>query len=532
MAKSTSQSTLNFNFNLLAQIVNQHSCRHVLNTKNSRIISTVLHAFGSHGAIELCPNPAHFTAPARWAIVEFYAHWCPACRNYKPQYERVAKLFNGADAVHPGIVFMAKVDCALKSNVPLCDRFKVSHYPTLLWGQPSDFAWVSGESTGWEAIENGRKAELLLQFINNKIGKAFTLDDTISYDTHLLSGDGLDYGQVAISNFDMEEATAQAMDIILSEKLLNKKTRSSFIQFLQLLVVHHPSRNCRKGSADFLMNLEDLWPSLSVQGQNKSKDTDDDAVIQQPDFNALENYHICGDHIPRGYWMFCRGSRNETRGYSCGLWLLLHAVSVRVEDRLASSTFRTICSFIDNFFTCKECREHFLEFCSSAKIKVFSRRQLVVWLWNVHNEVNVRVGNEEASSGTGDPKFVKQLWPPSLLCKSCWNDSVVQQADSASQDLFSLSEVYSFLLKFYGHALSPSNRTISRLRDRGVGSGLVKLAFGALAKRKKSTEARIASLDYPSRMRLKPHSLAPPRFFTGLKDESKYQGFQLQIKQT
>lgn len=421
-------------------------------------------------------NSSLWAAPARWAIVEFYAHWCPACRNYKPQYERVARLFNGADAVHPGIVFMAKVDCALKSNAPLCDRFKVSHYPTLLWGQPSNFAWVSGENTGWEAIENGRKAELLLHYINNKIGKAFTLDDAITYDSQLLSGGGLDYGQVAISNFDIEEATAEAMDIILSEKLLNHKTRSSFIQFLQLLVVHHPSRNCRKGSADLLMNLEDLWPSLSLQGDEKSQDTESEGVIQQPDFKAFEDIHICGNHVPRGYWMFCRGSRNETRGYSCGLWLLLHAVSVRVEDRLASSTFRTICSFIDNFFTCKECRDHFLEFCSSAKMKVSLHRQLVLWLWNVHNEVNVRVGKEEASQGTRDPKFLKQLWPPATLCKSCWNEGVVKRADSTSQDLFAFSEVYSFLLKFYGHALSPSNTTRSNfLSKERAGSGLVKV---------------------------------------------------------
>ncbi|KAF6172338.1 hypothetical protein GIB67_024960 [Kingdonia uniflora] len=53
-------------------------------------------------------------SPASFAIVEFFAHWCPACRNYKPHYEKVARLFNGPDAVHPGILFMARVDCALK----------------------------------------------------------------------------------------------------------------------------------------------------------------------------------------------------------------------------------------------------------------------------------------------------------------------------------------------------------------------------------------------------------------------------------
>lgn len=32
----------------------------------------------------------------------------------QPHYEKVAKLFNGPDAVHPGIVLMTRVDCALK----------------------------------------------------------------------------------------------------------------------------------------------------------------------------------------------------------------------------------------------------------------------------------------------------------------------------------------------------------------------------------------------------------------------------------
>ncbi|KAH7298248.1 hypothetical protein KP509_25G033600 [Ceratopteris richardii] len=356
---------------------------------------------------------------------------------------------------------MAKVDCALKSNTLLCDRFKISHYPTLLWGPPSSFTWVSGESTGWEAIENGRKAELLLQFINTRVGKSFTLDDASTYDAHLVTADGIDYGQVAISNFDIEEATAQAMENIISQKLLNKKTRSSFVQFLQLLVVHHPSRNCRKGTAGLLMNLEELWPSLSTQ--DIEEELSDDGVIQEPDLKAVENFPICGEHIPRGYWISCRGSRNETRGYSCGLWLLFHAISVRVEDRLSSAAFRTICSFVDNFFTCKECREHFLEFCSSAKMKVSSRRQLVLWLWNAHNEVNERVGKVEASLGTGDPKFVKELWPTQTLCKSCWNEGVERKADTAFQDLFSLSDVYKFLLKYYGHALSSLSKGLSKL---------------------------------------------------------------------
>lgn len=32
----------------------------------------------------------------------------------QPQYEKVARLFNGANAVHPGLILMTRVDCAEK----------------------------------------------------------------------------------------------------------------------------------------------------------------------------------------------------------------------------------------------------------------------------------------------------------------------------------------------------------------------------------------------------------------------------------
>jgi thiol oxidase len=32
----------------------------------------------------------------------------------QPHYEKVAKVFNGPDAAHPGIIVMARVDCASK----------------------------------------------------------------------------------------------------------------------------------------------------------------------------------------------------------------------------------------------------------------------------------------------------------------------------------------------------------------------------------------------------------------------------------
>ncbi|KAJ6431753.1 hypothetical protein OIU84_019102 [Salix udensis] len=175
--------------------------------------------------------------PATHAIVEFFANWCPACRNYKPHYEKVARLFNGPDAVHPGIVLMTRVDCALKINNKLCDKFSVSHYPMLFWGPPSKFS-----SHGWEpekekseilVIDDGRTAERLVSWINKHLGSSYGLDDEKFENEHLHSNIS-DPGQIARAVYDVEEATAIAFEIIIEHKMIKQHTRVSLIKFLQL----------------------------------------------------------------------------------------------------------------------------------------------------------------------------------------------------------------------------------------------------------------------------------------------------------
>ena len=59
----------------------------------------------------------------------------------------------------------------------LCDKYSISHYPTLFWGPPSKFKnakWSpEKEGSGIEeiAIEQGHTAELLLGWINKKLGR-------------------------------------------------------------------------------------------------------------------------------------------------------------------------------------------------------------------------------------------------------------------------------------------------------------------------------------------------------------------------
>ncbi|KAI4333227.1 hypothetical protein L6164_018062 [Bauhinia variegata] len=117
-------------------------------------------------------------SPSTFAVVLFFVDFCRPCRNYKPQYEKVARLFNGADAVHPGIISVTKVDCALQINAKLCARFSVHYYPMLLWGLSSKFdSWEPDQVGDVRRIEARHTADALLRWINLQIGTSFSLHD-------------------------------------------------------------------------------------------------------------------------------------------------------------------------------------------------------------------------------------------------------------------------------------------------------------------------------------------------------------------
>ncbi|KAL9260431.1 Sulfhydryl oxidase 2-like protein [Drosera capensis] len=429
-------------------------------------------------------------SPASFAVVEFFAHWsviwCPACRNYKPHYEKVARLFNGPDAPHPGIILMARVDCALKMvnltahlftwsflhlrfkellehgqiNSKLCDRFSVGHFPMLLWGPPSKFA--SGgfdfkNYTGIKSIDDGRTAERLLNWINTRMSSSFSLIDS-KYDHGDSQSNSTELGEIQRAIHDVEEATATAFDIILERKMINADTRSSLIRFLQLLVAHHPSRSCRNGGAEMLVNFDDLFPSKMLIDKEKTL---------AEGMSALGNFHVCGKGVPRSYWMFCRGSTKDTRGFSCGLWVMMHAISVRIDDRESHIAFTTMCDFIHNFFICEECRTHFYAMCSRVSTPFNTTRDFALWLWTAHNTVNERLMKEEASLETADPKYPKLTWPPKSLCPSCYL-SVPQKNNTSGKPEWNFDEVFKFLVVYYGKKLFSSQKGLKTLKDEGV----------------------------------------------------------------
>ena len=53
----------------------------------------------------------------RWALIEFFASWCPACQHFKPTYEKVSAALRRHPLPQPE-VWVARVDCATEVRIP------------------------------------------------------------------------------------------------------------------------------------------------------------------------------------------------------------------------------------------------------------------------------------------------------------------------------------------------------------------------------------------------------------------------------
>uniref|UniRef100_A0A8C3IPI4 Sulfhydryl oxidase n=1 Tax=Chrysemys picta bellii TaxID=8478 RepID=A0A8C3IPI4_CHRPI len=136
-------------------------------------------------------------------------------------------------------------------------------------------------------------------------------------------------------------------------------------------------------------------------------------------------------------WVGCQGSEPHFRGYPCSLWTLFHLLTVQAtrHRRLGTGPLEVLGAmrgYIQSFFGCRECAQHFEGMAAESMDKVRSVDEAALWLWSRHNRVNARLAGTE----TEDPQFPKLQWPPPELCRPChsvvkrrqvWDEAAVLQ---------------------------------------------------------------------------------------------------------
>ena len=147
-------------------------------------------------------------------------------------------------------------------------------------------------------------------------------------------------------------------------------------------------------------------------------------------------------------WSTQCSKSDDRAGYSCGLWSLFHIVSIGVIERhravlgardQVSTKFvaQTVRNYVELFFDCEVCKEYFVEMfdrCGFNHCRRFKQPQklpppeswaeFAMWLWEVHNDVNLKLVEAESQReggnvGTSKRKLDLTAWPPADECPSC-----------------------------------------------------------------------------------------------------------------
>ena len=69
-------------------------------------------------------------------------------------------------------------------------------------------------------------------------------------------------------------------------------------------------------------------------------------------------------------------------------------------DERAVADLLAVRSWIEQFFGCEDCRHNFLAMATGIAATVRTRDDAVLWMWQAHNSVNLRLAREQLQETT------------------------------------------------------------------------------------------------------------------------------------
>lgn len=430
-----------------------------------------------------------------YRVVEFYVHWCGICRHYSTHYVKLARtmtqlLAEKKDGVQ--IEFHA-ISCV--PNRLLCLKQETPGYPLVRLFAP-------GATKGKDLIHTDAKMTTIFQYFGMRVDNLDALVEeeeewTVSspndapeqasfWSAWFSGGASTTNPFVKGTREDLRNDIHLSFDFAMRNSVymtadrnkLSDEAKASLFEFLTLLDQTIPA-----AWSDFRALLHTLLLNFKYVSKN-------------------EKYLVkfLNKHPPKGRsdegeytWSPSCSLGEPGSGYTCGLWKIFHTMTVGVVgynlqqisvDELVPTekAALTIRNFIDHFFQCSECRRNFLEMyercdhdrCNrlkeTAKLgnkenetveqQVAEWQQLPLWLFEVHNAVNVRLATEKAARGKhelSNEEMMAATWPPIPHCQPCW-------ANRTNANLgWNETTIIQYLTLEYGqrdHALDDFQRTL------------------------------------------------------------------------
>jgi len=162
-------------------------------------------------------------------------------------------------------------------------------------------------------------------------------------------------------------------------------------------------------------------------------------------------------------WVGCKGSLPYLRGYPCGLWVTFHTLTVSAfqlngkdPDFNPLEVLSAIRGYVINFFSCKTCVEHFTNMSSHISEEVNNPEDSVLWLWQAHNKVNMRLKGDE----TEDLAHPKIQFPGDAICSNC------RSSGDGAGSQWDLAAVLDFILSHYSADEIMATEDITKWNER------------------------------------------------------------------
>lgn len=451
-----------------------------------------------------------FVLEVTWPrVIQFYHPSSPYCKDFHSTYVNLARSIKRRSSRLP-VEFYA-VNCGVYRDV--CDQgFKIKSVPSFL-------ALKSGRIDAKQLFlpgDNEGKLTSKAEIAVDVTEKVEYISDVLGFTLDALKGQSSAYASEVANNIQLSDSIndARAADMPQSSSGLSQSEQvfhdatSSFLATMASSIYskHPPGSSLPLKDSQIFEEFLDLlrWaypPETKVHTVATELKQDFLSITLKEE--GLQ--HVLSRHNPEGVTWSERCSGDSTGAnshddpYSCGFWSLLHVISIGVAERHTSvvgdvtrvsvqHAGQSIRSFIDAFFIgCDSCKKSWIELYDEACCGLHNSdhslalgnqltgtneewKQLAIWIWEVHNEINARRQRYKTPTSF--------LWPSREECPKCWPSE--NGLTATSMDSFDHEALFNHLKRSYwisGHhnnrlvvidRWSKAKRAISmgRLRDR------------------------------------------------------------------
>ena len=347
------------------------------------------------------------SAQCPWLLV-YYDSSCGHCRTMAPRLASSAG-WRGRTGLGLRSVLIGAINCAVQEQE--CRLRNISDVPTIFFVAPGATVWqpLAGiEDTETAVTVVRRTASVTLRSMNN-----VRMESCVSLrEFHVKTK------QRAIADLHLLAANStvgtHSVPFVEQRAFYQEDIAGAFYYTMQHGVPMVPLRHLRSLTA-FLNLVAQILPGLRAEvllGALKSQPAGATFVASEwKQVVSSANIPFTKGSEPHDEieWRTCKGSGWQYRGFTCGLWLLYHALTVNAGPR-SGQALLTIRQYVTHFFACENCRHHFSQF------QFHGDADGVLQLWKAHNQVNARL--QQTVDGMG-PLVPKRQFPDTFLCSEC-----------------------------------------------------------------------------------------------------------------